>query len=205
MWADRAPILKRAVSLGAAVGAVTGGLLATLDWPVVGTFFGAGVGLATGAVVGLANGLALAAAVTVSRSPWMARLVAAVTSMLCGAVPAYLAHTAPHADWLVPLGLGAVLAGGLGPFAVFGAQPLVLSPRFGQRPARDVLTRVMVGAAAGGAGLGAIAGLVLGVVTYLPTAPFAAIEGGALGSVSGAILGLLCAAAIVTPGLRVRR
>jgi hypothetical protein len=205
-WADRVlPVLRRAIFLGGVVGGATGGLLGTLEWPLVGTFFGAGVGLAIGAPVGLANGIALVAALTTSRSRWIARLVAALTSLACGVVPAYLTHAKPHWDFVVPLVVGACLAGVLGPFAAFGAQPLVLSPRFGSRPARDVLARVMVSAVAGGAGLGAAAGLVIGAATYLPTSPFAAIEGGALGSVSGAVLGVLVAAAISTPGLRVRR
>jgi hypothetical protein len=199
------PVIWRATCLGGLVGGVTGGLLGTLEWPVVGTFFGAGIGLAIGAPVGLANGLALAAALTATRSRWAARFVAALMSLTCGVVPAYLTHATPHWDWVVPLVMGAVLAGVLGPFAAFGAQPLVLSPRFGARSARDVLTRVMVGAVAGGAGLGTTAGLVIGAATYLPTSPFAAIEGGALGSVSGAVLGVLAATAIATPGLRVRR
>jgi hypothetical protein len=205
-WVERAlPVLRRATCLGGLVGGVIGGLLGTVEWPVVGTFFGAGVGLAIGAPVGLANGVALVAALTSAGSRWLARLVAAVTSLACGVVPAYLTHATPHWDWVVPLVLGGILAGVLGPFAVFGAQPLVLSPRFGARPARDVLTRVMLWAVAGGAGLGAVAGLVIGIATYVATSPFAAIEGGTLGSVSGAVIGVLVATAIATPGLRVRR
>jgi hypothetical protein len=204
--AERAlPVLCRATCLGGLVGGVVGGLLGTLEWPIVGTLFGAGVGLAVGAPVGLANGVALAAAMTATRSRWVARLAAGLTSLACGVVPAYVTHATPHWDWVAPLVCGAVLAGVLGPCAAFGAQPLVLSPRFGSRSARDVLTRVMVGAVTGGAGLGAAAGLVIGAATYLPTSPFAAIEGGALGSVSGAVLGMLVATVIATPGLRVRR
>jgi hypothetical protein len=184
---------------------VTGGLIGTIEWPIVGTFFGVVAGLAIGVPVGLANGLALAAALTATRSRWVIRLVAVLTSLACGIGPAYLTHATPHWDWVVSLVMSGILAGVLGPFAAFGAQPLVLSPRFGTRPATDVLTRVMASAVTGGAGLGAAAGVVIGAATYLPTMPFAAIEGGALGSVSGAILGVLVAAAIATPWLRVRR
>ena len=45
-----------------------------------------------------------------------------------------------------------------------------------------------------GALVGAAAGLVIGLRTYLPTAPFAAGEGAVLGTLGGAVLGLLVGA-----------
>ena len=60
------------------------------------------------------------------------------------------------------------------------------------------------GAGAGGA-LGGGAGLIIGISTYLPTAPFAAVEGAVLGSVSGLAIALLVGAAALLPELRMRR
>jgi hypothetical protein len=51
----------------------------------------------------------------------------------------------------------------------------------------------VVGAAAGGL-LGAAGGLVIGLRTYLPTAPFAAFELSVPGAIGGALLGLLAGA-----------
>jgi hypothetical protein len=196
--------LGRAVTLGGALGAVVGGLLGTAAWPVVGTFFAGLAGLAVGAAVGLANGITLAAVLTRTRSRWAARFAAAATSLACAVVPAYLMDASPRWDWVVPIVIGAVLAGVLGPFAAFGAQPVVLGRRLAGRSVADVVGRFVATGAAVGAGLGGITGLMIGVRTYLPTAPFAAVEGGTLGSVSGIVLALLACAAIVGPRLRVR-
>jgi hypothetical protein len=202
---DAFAVVGRAACWGAGVGAASGGVLGTADWPVVGTFFAALAGGAVGGVVGVINGVTLAGSTTVTSSRWAARLVAALTSLACAVVPAYLMHASPRWDWIVPLALGTVLAAGIGPFAAFGVQPVVLGPRFRTRSVSDVAGRIVVGGLIAGAGIGGVAGLVLGLITYPPTAPFAVIEGAIFGSVSGVVLALLVAAAVVAPKLRVRR
>jgi hypothetical protein len=58
----------------------------------------------------------------------------------------------------------------------------------------------IAGAAAAGA-LGAIAGLIVGLLAYAPTAPFAAIELGLPAAILGGLVGLV-AGAIVTASRR---
>jgi CDP-diglyceride synthetase len=53
--------------------------------------------------------------------------------------------------------------------------------------------------------LGAIVGLVVGIHAYLPTSPFAAVEGASFGCVSGVVLALLLLAVAVLPRLRTHR
>jgi hypothetical protein len=180
-------------------------VLGTADWPVVGTFMAALVGGTVGGLVGVVNGVTLAVVTRVTSSRWAARLVAAATSLACAVVPAYLTHASPRWDWVVPAALGTVLAAVIGPFAGFGAQPVVLGPRFRTRPVSDVAGRIVVGGLVVGAGLGGVAGLVLGLIGYPPTAPFALVEGAIFGSVSGVVVALLAAAAVIGPKLRVRR
>jgi outer membrane lipoprotein SlyB len=181
------------------------GLLGTLEWPVVGTFVGVLVGLVVGSAVGLANGASLAILTAATTSRWMARIVVAVTSLACAAIPAYLTGASLRWDWAGPLVLGIGLAGAVGPFAAFGVQPVVLHRRLRRWPVRVLVRRIVASGAIAGAGLGGVAGLVIGVVAYLPTAPFAVVEGAVLGSVSGVLLAGLVAAALVAPELRVRR
>jgi hypothetical protein len=180
-------------------------VLGTGDWPVVGTFFAALVGGAVGGLVGVIDGVTLAGITRVTSSRWAARVVAAATSLACAVVPAYLTHASPRWDWIVPLVLGTVLAGVIGPFAGFGVQPVVLGPRFRTRSVSDVAGRIVIAGVIAGATIGGVAGLVLGLINYPPTAPFAVIEGAIFGSVSGVVLALLVATAAVAPKLRVRR
>lgn len=198
-------VVLRCVCWGTGGTAVICGLIGTGQWPVVGTFFGAVTGFAAGAVLGLANGVTLAALTAITSSRWAARLVTAATSLGCGLGAAAITDTSPRGDWIVPLAVGIVLAAAIGPFAAFGTQPVVLGPRFARWTARDLMARIIGGGAIAGGALGGLAGLVIGATTYLPTAPFAVVEGGVLGSVSGVLIALLVMAAVIGPKLRVRR
>jgi hypothetical protein len=110
--------------------------------------------------------------------------------------------------------IGLLLIGieGLMPAQWHAPRPLRLSLRPGGRSAAAVLGRaaavlgraVAIGAIGGG-GLGAIAGLVVGLATHPPTAPFAVIEGGILCAVSGVVVSLPIAAAVLAARLRARR
>jgi uncharacterized membrane protein YdjX (TVP38/TMEM64 family) len=53
--------------------------------------------------------------------------------------------------------------------------------------------------------LGGIVGLVVGIHAYLPTSPFAVVEGASFGCVSGVVLALLALAAAVLPRLRTKQ
>ena len=61
----------------------------------------------------------------------------------------------------------------------------------------------VVGATCAGA-IGAVAGLVIGLIVYAPTAPFAVVELGLPATIIGGIIGLL-AGVIVIAGRRIRR
>jgi hypothetical protein len=65
--------------------------------------------------------------------------------------------------------------------------------------------RVVGAGAVGGAALGGIAGLIIGLVSYPPTAAFAVIEGGVLGGGSGVVLALAVVAVLIVPRLRANR
>jgi hypothetical protein len=198
-------VVQRCVCWTVGIAAVIFGLVGTAEWPVVGTFFGALTGAAAGAVLGLANGVMLAALTAVSSSRRGARLVTAATTLGCAVVAADVTDAAPRWDWMLPLAVGVVLAAAIGPFAAFGVQPVVLGPWFRRWTVRDLMIRILVGGALAGAALGGLSGLVIGAITYLPTVPFAVVEGGVLGSVSGVLIALIVVAAVVAPKLRVRR
>jgi hypothetical protein len=202
---DSFGVVQRCVCWAVGVAALICGLVGTTEWPVVGTFFGTVTGAAVGAVLGLANGVTLAALTAVSSSRWAARLVTAATSLGCAVVAAAATDASPRWDWMLPLAVGVVVAALVGPFAAFGVQPVAFGPRFGRWTVRDLVARILAGGAIAGAGLGGIAGLVIGAASYLPTAPFAVVEGGVLGAVCGVLVGLLVAAGVVMPRLRVRR
>jgi hypothetical protein len=202
---DAFGVVQRCVGWAVVVAALICGLIGSAEWPVVGTLLGVVTGSVAGAVVGLANGLTLAALTAVTTSRVGARLVAAVTSLGCAVLTAVVTDASPRWDWMVAVALGTVLAALVGPLAAFGTQPVVQGPCLARWSVRELLTRVLAGGAVVGAALGGLAGLVIGSITYLPTAPFAIVEGGVLGAVSGVLVALLVATAVVGPKLRVRR
>jgi hypothetical protein len=180
----------RGVALAAGAGAVLGGIGGTIDWPVVATFAGAVEGAVAGAVVGLLLQV-------VPRSPVDIRLVSAV---LAGAA-ALAAGALGPVDVSRPVGIAlvvaaAVLAACLGPAIVSGE----LLPA-GSRPL-EVGRWILIGGAVLGAAAGAVVGLIIGWRSYLPTAPFAAVEGAGLGVVSGLVLAGVVAGVAVLPRLR---
>jgi len=61
----------------------------------------------------------------------------------------------------------------------------------------------VVGATCAGV-IGAVAGLVVGLIAYAPTAPFAVVELGLPATITGGVVGLL-AGVIVIAGRRIRR
>jgi hypothetical protein len=184
---------------------VAGGVLGTVAWPVVGTFFGAWLGLGLGFLLGIVNGMLLAALVRLpTTTHLMLRGAAAATSLACGLIA--MATLAPQASWdaVPPLVTITALSGLLAPLAAFGAEPVDLGPRWGRRSATAVGGRFVAAGATLGAVVGAVVGVLLGAA-HLPTLPFAVVEGGLLGSVSGVVAGPLAFAVVIGPRLRARR
>lgn len=72
-------------------------------------------------------------------------------------------------------------------------------------PLSQLASRALVWGAAGGAVVGAVTGLVIGIWAYLPTAPFAAVEGAVLGSVSGTVMAFLLGGVAAIARLWARR
>jgi hypothetical protein len=186
----------------AAVGFVLGGVAGTVDRPVVGTFFGAVGGAGVGAVAGVLVGVVLAIMAASTRSRLVVRLVSAA---LAGG--AALAGTAAYPGavdgsrlvavaWVVA---AAVLAGCVAPLIAYGTGAEVAAglPSAG--------ARILFWGAIVGAGAGAAIGLAVGARAYLPTAPFAAVEGGILGVVSGLVVACIVAGVVVLPRWRARR
>jgi hypothetical protein len=203
------PVLTRGICFGGSAGAVIGGVVGTVDWPVVGTFFGGLAGVLVGAGAGALDGAVLAEVAARTQSAWTAHLASAAVSSgfaliavsRAGAFRS-LGHVAGKATLVtVCFLLGAVL----GPMIAHGVEPI----SFGRGPvpvplSRFVATWVRWGAVVGGV-LGAIVGLVVGIHAYLPTSPFAAVEGASFGCVSGVVLALLLLAVAVLPKLRTHR
>jgi hypothetical protein len=105
---------------------------------------------------------------------------------------------------LLLIGIGEVLPASWQPPR---AMPFTVrfATRTGQLSAAVVIGRAVAIGAIGGGGLGALAGLIIGLVTHPPTAPFAVVEGGVLCAVSGVVVSLPIAAAVLATRLRVRR
>ena len=72
-------------------------------------------------------------------------------------------------------------------------------------PLSQLASRALVWGAAGGAVVGAVTGLVIGIWAYLPTAPFAAVEGAVLGLVSGTVMAFLLGGVAAIARLWARR
>lgn len=188
----------RGVAWLAAVGFVVGGLAGTIDWPFVGTFFGAVEGAGFGAVTGVLVGAVLAFITASTRSRPTVRLVSAVLAGVGTLAGAGTYPVPSHAPRLIVAALvvaAMVVAAAGAPLIAYGTLPAPTG----------VGRRILVGGAVAGAGAGAVVGLILGVRSYPPTAPVAAVEGAVLGAVSGLVLACLVAGVTVVPRLRARR
>lgn len=191
----------RGAGLLLAAGTLLGGVAGTVDWPLVGTFFGAIGGGSAGAFVGMVLGVILGLLVRRKWPPWSFRL----TSAALGGSTAVAGAAAYHGPLSVPRSITAtilvaavVLTGYLGPLIATGLEPA------DARRARRVVARAVGAGCWLGAAAGGIVGLAIGVSSYLPTAAFALLEGAVLGAVSGGVLGLLSAAVAVLPRLHAR-
>lgn len=189
----------------ACAGAVLGGVAGTLDWPVVSTFFGAIAGAGAGAAVGVVDGLALVLLALAAASPWPARVVSGLVSGVAATLAVWAGDgrpfQAPSAPQVVVIMSALLLGGAVGPLVADGRPVLP-----GGRPADAALGRVVgrvvaAGAALGGV-IGGVAGGIIGASSYLPTAPFAVVEGAVLGAVSGAVVGCAVAGAVVVLPVR---
>lgn len=202
------PILIRAICFGCLAGAVVGGVIGTIEWPVVVTFFGAGIGAFVGALTGVVDGVVLAGVARRGRSVWIARLASGIVSSGFAWTTASqhgryqsLASVPGQATLVAAcLLLGAVF----GPMIAYGVEPVSFGHGPTPRTLSQIAGRLMLWGAVVGGALGGIVGLVIGISSYLPTAPFAAVEGAVLGTISGVVLALLLGAAAVLPRLRVR-
>ncbi len=197
--------IARGAAVFAVLGAVAGGIAASVTWPLVATFFGAGFGAGMGALVGMVDAVALTALAGRTRSPWPARAVSAAIS---GAVAVLLAgHYSGPPGWqqvasLALLVAFAALGAALGPAIAFGVSPEPRTRR-GRSPAA-LFGLILAWGTALAAGVGAVAGLVIGLLSYPPTAYFAVLELAVLAGVSGAVLACLVGAVAVLPRLRAR-
>jgi hypothetical protein len=203
------PVLTRAICFGCAAGAVIGGVVGTIDWPVVGTFFGASTGTFVGAGAGIVDGLALAGVARQGRPAWVARLASGIVSSGFALVAASRAGQfralEPVAGQATLVAVCLLLGAVLGPMIAYGVEPISSGRVPTPRPLPQLGARLLLWGAAIGGALGGTAGLVIGILAYLPTAPFAAVEGAALGAVSGVVLALLLGATALLPKLRMRR
>jgi hypothetical protein len=199
-------ILLRSTGLGSAIGATVGGGIGLFEFSLPGLVFGVMLGGIPGCLLGLLNGAALVVVVEQTRSRTMARLAAAATTAVAiAAVAAVVRGLFTRGAVLAITGL-ALIAFVSAPRAAFeskrrrgpkiGGQPQIppgtaSDPRSPGRAAQVAGFGVVLGL-----GLGAVVGLVFGLVSYPPTAAFAAVEGGFLGLGPGAIVGLVGAALV---------
>jgi hypothetical protein len=192
--------IGRGGGLFAGVGGVLGATVGTFDWPVVGTFFGAIGGALAGAAVGVPDAAVLMVLARSTRSKWAARITSgAVAAAGLGWASVRGPADLPRPIAAVMISIVVLLGAALGPLIAYGAAP-------DGRPTGPGLTRAVGrflawGAALGGA-IGAVAGLLIGLRSYLPTSPFAAVEGAALGVVNGIVLGCLAAGISLLPRVR---
>jgi hypothetical protein len=176
--------LTRGIVAGSAYGLVTGGLAGTPAFPIVGTFFGAVAGAGIGALLGAFTALALQPLTLVSTTRWAMRLAG---GLIAGTLSAVVVSVLGRADTL--LGPPAVLV----VLATFLGACLApwIAGHDGELPARSTVEtgqKLLLAGTSGGAGLGAVVGLGIGLATYLPTSPVAMIEGSILGAMTGLLL-----------------
>ena len=191
----------RGVVLFSAAALLVGGIAGTIQWPIVGTFFDAfRVGL-YGPVVGLVVAFITA---PMASCRWATR-IAGGTICTAVALPtmlnyAILGRPIAFVGWSLVV-LSATLGIVLAPMVANGVE-LTASWRGGS--ASDLFTTIISRGAIVGAVLGGITGLVIGLFTFAPTAPFAVVEGGILGTVTCSIVSLLIAAVVLLPKVKVR-
>lgn len=200
--ARRLPRAVRGAALFGAAGCALGGIAGTLDWPLVGTFFGG----AEGGVVGAATGAVVAALAPIAvKSRWAVGCVSAAIAGLV-AVAGLLAYDGPvqvPQAFAVAMVAASFLAGAwLGPMATSGVE-MAKGPRQLEAVAR--LCRYVRRGSIAGASIGAMSGLVVGLEVYVPTAPFAMLEGSLFGAVSGMVLACLLTAGVVLARTRAHR
>ena len=202
------PMIVRGVGFATAAGAVVGGVVGTIDWPVVVTFFGALTGVGVGAVTGAVDGLVLAVVARWTRSRWFARgasgLVWLVAALLATSTGEQLAATRHLVGRAPVVAVCLLLGAAVGPLIARGVEP-VTGARGPAVGLPQIAGRLLLWGAAVGGGLGAIAGVIIGIRAYWPTAPAALVEGAVFGAVSGVVLAFLLAAVAVLPRLRARR
>jgi hypothetical protein len=196
----------RGGGLFAGVGGVVGATVATFDWPIVGTFFGAVEGAMAGAVVGVPDAVVLIFLARSTRSKW----AAGITSGVVAAAGLGWASTraepvdVPRPILALLMSIVVLLGAALGPLIAYGTAPAPDGRPTGPGLADTVGRFLSWGAALGGA-IGAVTGLVLGIRSYPPTSPVAAVEGAAFGAVNGLVLGCLAAAVSLLPRVRAGR
>jgi len=191
------PVIARALVISAVVGVAIGGLVGTFDFPIVGTAFGAVYGAFIGAAIGVVTGAALAVVAARTAVRLLARVVGAAATLGCWTILLSFGHlVSGRATWylLVVVAGCTLAAGGLGPSIAFG--PALPGRRVIGRSLPNLFGRVLAAGAGTGAVLGGGAGLVIGAVTHLPTAPFALVEGAILGAVCGVVLAVFVAIAV---------
>jgi hypothetical protein len=195
--------LRRGGGLFAGVGAVLEATLATFDWPIVGTFFGAFEGAAAGAMTGVLGAALLSLLARWTRSKWAARVTSGVvTAAGLGWASARGGPVELPRQLIAALiGIVVLLGAALGPLIAYGAAPAPDGQPTGPGHTRALARFLVWGAALGGA-VGAVTGLVIGIHAYLPTSPFAAVEGATLGVVNGLVLGCLAAGVWLLPRVR---
>lgn len=202
----RGAVVGRAFGWGGVCGAVAGAVAGSVAIPVLGTAFGGAVGALVGAAFGIVNGMVLSA-LGPGATHGSARAVAALISAGCG-VAAFAVVPPRNGQGRLLLDVGfvavcAVLGALVGPAARFGLERKASHGR-PRRSVADAVGRGLVFGAAGGGLVGVTAGLLIGLVTYVPTAFFALFEGGIFGGVVGAVLGLAVAAGFVIATSRIR-
>lgn len=194
------PVFVRGALLLGAAGVTLGGVAGTVDWPLVGTFFGVCEGGLAGAVVGTAVGTVFALLGHRSRTRWTARLIpGSITAAAATAgvwsyrgpleIPVWVAVTLAV--------LAVAVTGYLGPTIATGLSP-VAARRSSRLAGRIIGTVGCLGATVGG-----LVGLLIGL-SHPATVVVAVFEGGVLGGASGGVLGLLATGLAVLPRLRTR-
>jgi hypothetical protein len=187
-----APILLRAISVGALLGAVAAislGLAASSAGLLV---YGPIGGAWVGALVGGANGIGLFLAMNRTPSRSVARVVAALGCAISAGGLVAAAGAVDTAAGLTIVGACVVAGAIVGPFVAFGRRALVVIP----------VIKIAVFGALAGLGLGGLAGLILGFVTESGWfIPFAPLLGGLLCVVPATLVALL----VTVPIIWVRR
>ena len=192
-------VFSRAVFTGMGTGAGIGAAVGTLLLPLVGTVIGLLYGATVGTALGLANAPVLIAVAASTRRRAAAAMAAALTSGGTAALiyPSAHALTLPikTAFVLVCAIVGAIA----GPRAAYGRSRRAADSRSGTgahaaavralvRFDRRIGRAFVAGATVAGV-LGALGGLIFGLVTYPPTAWAAALIVGAASAPAGGLVG----------------